>query len=86
MLVDPAVEKLAENPAGRDSTLVIDVGNNRQKIIREVRSLDGEILAELPFNTLRIKIKRRYISQLLEVEEIQSIEVERRIQQLEQGN
>ena len=63
--------------AGEDVTLVVELGDcSVEEVTETVESLGGEVEAELPFDSVRIRLAHEAVDEFCELEEISSVETD----------
>ncbi|EMA39970.1 hypothetical protein [Halococcus hamelinensis] len=86
--VERAVEQMREDPdSSASTTLLLGVESDSLSAVEEqVEAIGGEVTEQLPFDTLEVTVPENAITNLLEIEGLESIETDESLEDLSQGN
>lgn len=86
--IEKEVEKIRDDPTpGESIVLLVGVEPSAiEEFSSEIEKLGGDIIEELPFETLRVKVPQETVSSICAMEGIESIETESAFEVLSQGN
>lgn len=80
------VERLESPESGQSVTLVVGVANDADSVVQEqVSELGGEVVNELPFNSLQVTIPESALAGLRDATGVESLELDEGMEVLE-GN
>lgn len=73
--VQQQVASVRDSPSeGEEAVLLLGVDGSKKRVRQRVQELDGDVLEELPFDTLRVRVPETAIASLCESVDIESVE------------
>ena len=76
MYLSHAVRRIREDPmADEDATLVVDLGDRSvEEVTETVEALGGEVEAELPFDSCRIRLAQEAVDEFCDLDGLAAVE------------